>query len=63
MKLEWQNQQSRLDELTKEAIRNVDALLHTQLQQILHDPFIQVEGNVPRTLIHPNGETSLPMAS
>ena len=50
------NAQLYLKDLIEEATRNMDALLHPQLQQNLHDPFIQVEDNIPRMLTFSNGE-------
>ena len=52
----WQTEQNHLDDLNEEATRNMDALLHPQLQQNLHDPFIQVEDNIPKMLTFSNGE-------
>ena len=45
-----------MNELTDEAIRNADALLHPQLQQPFTNLFTQLEGNIPRMLSFPTRE-------
>ena len=55
------NTHFHLEDLTEEAIRNINALLHPQLQQNLHNPFIPTKDDIPRMLTLLNGENFLQM--